>query len=366
MLMQRGDATVNGEDLYEILGVSKDASEAEIQRAYRKLALKYHPDKNPNDKAAADRFKKVSEAFEVLSDREKRQAYDRRGMAGVHAKGFHGFESNEEIYSHFGDIFGDIFGGGMGGGFRGRPAGPQHGRDLRFRMSIPFAEAALGSTREVEIPVLDMCPDCNGSGMAAKAATKVCPDCGGSGSVTQQNEERGGYFSFSSACPACGGSGLKNGPPCVKCDGNGRLEKTRQISVKVPAGVENGQTLRLVGQGESGLRGGPNGDLLIEINVQPHPTYRRDGLDIRSDVRVPVATALLGGKVDVSTLHGMATLTIPPGTSSDQTFRLRGQGIRSGKLCGDHLARAVVTVPKELSDKAKEAVRKHLVSTDIS
>jgi molecular chaperone DnaJ len=355
---------VNGEDLYEILGVSKDASSSEIQRAYRKLAFKYHPDKNPDDKTAADKFKRVSEAYEILSDAEKRKAYDRRGMNGVHETGFEGFQSNEEIFSHFGDIFGDMFGGGMGGGLGGGYArhrsGPQRGRDLHFRLSVPFTDAALGATCEIDVPMLDNCSACGGSGTASGATRKNCTACGGSGQVSNQDRRQGGFFSVSSACPACGGSGLESGPPCQTCGGDGRVQRISRMSVKIPAGIESGQTLRLAGQGEAGTRGGPKGDLLIEIEVQPHPTLKREGRNIRSDTRIPVATALLGGKVEVPTLHGTATLTIPPGTSSDQTFRLRGQGVKSTSGTGDHLARTVITVPNHLSDEARQAIAKHL------
>jgi len=354
---------VNGDDLYEVLRVSKDASDSEIQRAYRKLALKYHPDKNPDDKTASEKFKKVSEAYEVLSDPEKRKAYDRGGMSGVHETGFHGFDSNEEIFSHFGDIFGDVFGGGFGGGgFSRRPSGPQRGRDLQFRLSVPFTEAALGGKREIDVPVLSACPDCNGSGTAPGSKPRTCSACGGSGQTSRQDRQHGGFFSISSACPKCGGSGQESGPPCKTCGGDGRVQRTSRMSIKIPAGVKNGQTLRLAGQGEAGVRGGPKGDLLIEINVQPHLTFKREGHNIRSDIKVPVATALLGGKVEVPTLHGTATLTIPAGTSSDQSFRLRGQGIKSTSDTGDHLARVVITVPKQLSEEGKRAVKEHLTA----
>lgn len=349
---------MNGEDLYEVLGVSKDASDAEIQRAYRKMALKYHPDKNPDDKTASDKFKKVSEAYEILSNAEKREAYDGRGMAGVHETGFHGFDSNEEIFTHFGDIFGDAF---QGGGFTRRPAGPQRGRDLHFRLSVAFTEAAIGGEREIEVPVLGVCSDCGGRGTAPGSKPKTCSACGGSGQTSHQDRQRGGFFSIRSACPVCGGSGQESGPLCTNCGGEGRVQKTSRLSIKIPVGVEDGQTLRLSGQGEAGVRGGPKGDLLIEIEVQPHPSFKREGRNIRSDVKVPVATALLGGKVEVSTLHGTAALTIPPGTSSDQTFRLRGQGIKATSGTGDHLARVVVTVPQQLSEKAKQAIKEYLV-----
>lgn len=349
------NSTINTSDLYEVLGVSKDASAAEIQKAYRKLALKYHPDKNPDDPKAAENFKKVSEAYEVLSDPEKRQAYDR---GGIDATGFRGFESNEEIFAHFGDIFGDLFGSRV----QRRQAGPQPGRDLRFVLPLTFIEAALGGHREIEVPVLDACPDCHGYGTAGGASPEPCPDCQGRGQVSRQGRQQGGFFSISSACPACGGSGQKSGPRCSRCGGAGRIERARRINIKIPAGIDAGQTLRLAGQGEAGPGGGPQGDLLIEAQVQPHPTFQRHGKNIRSDVKVPVAIALLGGKVEVPTLKGVVMLSIPPGTSSDQVLRIRGQGIPAAPVPGDHLARVVIAVPKTLSDDAKAAIREHLPS----
>lgn len=348
------------DDLYEILGVSKDATSDEIRKAYRKLAIKFHPDKNPDDETAANQFKKVSEAYEVLSDDEKRKTYDERGMAGVHDEGFHGFDNTEDIFSHFGDIFGQRRAGTYG---RREPLGPQRGRDLRFIIQIDFLQAALGGKRDILAPVLAVCEECHGNGSTG-GTIKPCGVCHGSGQVQRKSQQQGGYFSISSACPACSGTGQTRGPICKTCNGDGRVNKTRELTINIPAGTSIGQVLRLTGQGEAGRFGGPPGDLLVEVEVQPHPTFKRDGNNIRSDLKVPVGLALLGGKMDVPTIHGTVSLTIPPGTSSDKTLRIRGQGVRAKSSTGDHFVRVVVTVPEQLTDEATEAIRKHLSNTD--
>jgi molecular chaperone DnaJ len=340
-----------------MLGVGKDASKEEIQRAYRKMALKYHPDKNPDDSKATENFKKVAEAFEILSDPEKRRVYDQRGMAGVHDTGFRGFESAEDVYSHFGDIFGDRF----GTRFHQRRSEPQPGRNLRFILPVPFDEAALGAEREIEVPVAEVCSTCHGTGAASGKPSEPCPGCNGTGNVTRQGQRQGGFFSVSSPCDACGGTGRRREPPCSHCSGEGRVAGRSCIKVKIPSGIDTGRVLRLAGQGEAGRNGGPKGDLLIEVEVQPHPTFQRQGRNIRSDVKVPVATALLGGKAEIPTLKGSVMLTVPPGTSSDQVFRIRDQGIPANDGSGDHLVRVVITVPKELSPDAEKAVREHFL-----
>ena len=348
------------DNLYEVLGVSKDATPDEIRKAYRKLAIKYHPDKNPDDEKASKKFKEISDAYEVLSDKEKREAYDNRGMSGVHEQGFHGFENSDDIFSHFGDIFGGMRGGPQTSPrYRQPPQQPKRGRDLRFLVKLEFLQAVLGGKRDIHAPVLATCDDCQGQGTTG-GEPHPCDSCHGSGQVQRRAQQQGGFFSISSACPACGGTGQLRGPLCKTCNGDGRINRPRQLAVKIPPGTSTGQTLRLSGQGEAGRFGGPNGDLLVEVEVLPHGEFSRDGSDIRSDVKVPLATALLGGKVDVATVHGVVSLTVPAGTSSDTTLRIRGQGVPLKAGAGDHLVRVVVTVPKELSPEAVEAVREFL------
>ncbi|MCO6459376.1 MAG: molecular chaperone DnaJ [Pirellulaceae bacterium] len=343
-------------DPYAALGVSRDATAKEIQSAYRKLALKYHPDKNPDNPEASQQFKRVSEAYDILSDPQKRELYDRGGMSGVEGAGFRGFESNEEIFSRFGDVFGDLF----GQRFHRERRGPRPGRDLQFRLPVTFEEAALGGRHELRVPVAAPCGACHGTGNAGGADAEACPTCHGSGHATQQGTRQGGFFSVSSVCPTCHGSGKRPQPPCPACQGQGQVAHESHIVVTIPAGVEDGQVLRLAGQGEAGRDGGPRGDLLFEIQLQPHPTLHRDGRHIRSDVQVPVVTALLGGRVEVPTLKGTAVVTVPPGTSSDQVLRIRGLGVQARDGKGDHLARVVITVPKSIPEEGVEAIRKYL------
>lgn len=345
------------EDLYEILGVGKDATEQEIQRAYRKLALKYHPDRNPDDATAADKFKKASEAYEILKDPEKRKIYDTGGMSGVYGSGFEGFADNEQVFSQYGDLFSELF----GGSHRPRPAGPRPGQDLRFSLTVDFKTAALGARQTLQVPLAVACASCHGSGMLEESP-QPCSLCHGSGQIARQSAEHGGYFTVTSRCPQCDGTGL-GGTPCAQCQGQGRVKQTREITVAIPPGINSGQVLRLREQGQAGLRGGPNGDLLIEIKVDPDPVFSRDRDNIHSDVHVPLVMALLGGKVDVSTIHGAVTMTVPAGTSSDRVMRIRGQGIHAKGKKGDHLVRIIVDIPKkEFTEEQEIELRKQLTA----
>ena len=347
---------VESKDYYAILGVGKDATDEQLRKAYRRLAFKYHPDKNPNNPEAERKFKEAAEAFEVLSDKEKRKAYDSRGAEGLRDMGYEGFASTQDIFSHFSDIFGDLF----GQRFYREATMPQRGGDLRYKLSVGFLDSALGTARDIRVPLQAVCPDCKGEGSEGGASAEVCPQCGGSGHTSRQGRRQGGFFSFSSPCAACGGTGRRSDRVCRTCGGEGRVPQERQISLKVPPGVADGAVLRLGGQGEAGVHGGPPGDLLLEITVEPHPEFTREGLNVRSAVKVPVKTALLGGEVDVPTLRGAIRLKIPPGTSSDSWLRLRGQGIEARGSKGDHLIRVVITVPRDISEETREAIRKGL------
>jgi len=345
-----------GKDYYEILGVPKNFTDEEIRKAYRKQALKYHPDKNPGSKEAEQKFKEAAEAYEVLSDKQKRAAYDAHGEEALRNMGFEGFRSTEDIFSHFGDIFGDLF----GQRFYREAAQPQRGGDLRYSLNVDFLGAALGGTRDIQVSLHDTCSACGGTGSESGATPQACTTCGGSGHVSRQGKRMGGFFSFSSPCPACGGAGRLPGKPCPSCRGEGRVPRTKSISLKIPPGVKDGAVLRLGGQGEAGVRGGPSGDLLLEIHVDAHHDFKRDGMNIESSVKVPVKTALLGGEVDVPTLRGTVRLKVPPGTSSDSKLRIRGQGIQARSEKGDHIVRVVITVPRGLSSEAQEALGKYL------
>lgn len=350
----KGNRHMRGQkpDYYEVLGVPRDATAEQIHRAYRRLALKYHPDKNPGNKEAEEKFKLISEAYQVLSDPEKRRIYDAQGHAGLDGVGFQGFQSKEEIFERFSDIFADLFGPDF---FRRRAAGPRRGRDIVVEVTIPFMDAALGAKKRLTVELPSVCTRCGGSGATG---TGSCPTCGGTGYLSQQQRRFGGFFTISTPCPSCGGSG-HSGSPCINCHGTGKSLSTRTIEVHFPPGLNDGQKIRLKGQGEPGSNGGPPGDLYLLVHIEPHPHFRRDGLNIISEVQVPYTTAVLGGEVEIETIHGVARIKVPPGTQPRQTLRLRGQGIRkpNGET-GDHLVRILTAVPKNISPDARQLLLK--------
>jgi len=344
---------VKERDYYEVLGVSKKATNDELKKAYRRLALKYHPDKNQGDKNAEQKFKEAANAYEVLSDPKKREMYDLRGSAGLDDMGFHGFESNADIFSNFGDIFGDIFGKRF---YRER-TGPQKGSDLRYDITISFTDAALGSEKQLRFTKSEACDACKGTG-AKNGAPTVCPQCNGTGHISRQQKPGGGFFTISNPCPNCSGSGRKIDNPCNACNGEGRATKTRSLSVKIPAGINNGSTLKLSGQGEAGIRGGRAGDLYIYVKIASHPYFEREGLNIRYDAHIPFAKAALGREIEIPTLSGKATLKIPKCTQSNQTLRMTGQGIKAkdGRK-GNQLVRIIIDMPKKLSERQEELLK---------
>lgn len=336
-------------DYYEVLGVGKNASETEIKKAYRKLAQKYHPDRNPDDEDALEKFREAKEAAEVLSDSQKRAAYDQFGHAGVDgsAGGFGGGGGGGFGGADFSDIFGDMFGDIFGGGRRrGR------GADLRYNLEISLEDAVQGTETEIRIPTLVECETCKGSGAKPGSTPKTCGTCRGIGQVRMQQ----GFFSIQQTCPTCQGSGQQIDDPCGQCRGSGRTEQEKTLSVKVPAGVDTGDRIRLSGEGEPGENGAPAGDLYVEVRVKPHPIFERDGANLICDVPLDIATAALGGEVDVPTLDGRVKLKIPAGTQSERVFRLRGKGVKPvrGGAKGDVLCRARVETPVNLTNRQKE------------
>ena len=349
-------------DYYEILEVSKTANDKEIKAAYRRLARKYHPDVNKDDKRSEENFKEVAEAFAVLSDSEKRAKYDRGGHEAFDP-GFNPFAGFDPQQFDFGsgtrgfeDLFGQMFSGGFGGAFggAGRRARPAAGRgqDLRFETTIPFMDAVRGSTLELMIPRLVPCDSCAGSGVQAGKGQSVCRQCGGRG---QQEHQQGG-LRFAVTCPSCGGGGRSAGPPCQSCGGEGRVRREERVKVRVPAGVTDGTTLRVSGKGDAGRAGGPPGNLLLRVGVEPHERFRRDGRDIYCDVTVGLARAALGGTIEVPTLDGSSTIALPAGTKSGQKLRLRGKGIvgTAGNAGGDLFAVIQIQPPSSLDARSRE------------
>lgn len=352
-------------DFYEVLGVKKGVSEDELKKAYRKLAKENHPDLHPGDKECEARFKEINEAYEVLSDPDKRAKYDQFGHAafdpsqGFGGGGFGGFEG----FGGFGDIFSDIFGGGFGfGGGGGRnPNAPRKGDNLRATVNIKFEEAAFGVKKDVFVSKIEQCPDCKGTGCAEGTTAEVCPDCKGTGTVMSTKRTPFGMVQSSEQCPKCKGRGKIIHSPCKTCRGMGSVRRQHKVSVSIPAGIDDGQTISLKGQGNAGLNGGPAGDLLITVLVQPHARFERDGASILLDQEISFAQAALGAEVEVPTLDGKVKLNIPEGTQSGTTFRLKGKGVpflRNGGR-GDQFVTVNVAVPRGMTSTQKDALRQY-------
>ncbi len=367
------------QDYYELLGVGRTATADEIRKAYRKLAMKYHPDRNQGDEAAADRFKEVSEAYEVLSDEKKRAAYDRYGHEGVKSQfGPGGFDFSRD-FTHMGDIsdiLGEMFGGGGGAGGGGlfeslfgggerrsrNPNGPQRGADLRFDLEIDLEEAVFGSERELSLPVHEDCGDCHGSGAAKGGGRETCRQCAGRGVVIKG----GGFFHVQQTCPVCRGEGVVVRNPCRTCGGSGRTQTQRKLTLRIPRGVDTGTRLRLSGKGEAGNRGGPAGDLHVVLHVRDHALFARHGDDLTCDVPVAPDCAALGGEVEVPTVEGFAKLRLAPGTLNGKVFRMRGKGVPSvdGRGVGDLLVRVAIEIPTHLNSRQRKALEEFAAASE--
>jgi molecular chaperone DnaJ len=343
-------------DYYEVLGVNRDATEEEIKKAYRKLAMKFHPDRNPDNPKSEEQFKEAKEAYEMLSDQQKRGAYDQFGHAGVDPSaggagmggaGMGGFADA------FGDIFGDIFGARGGGG--GGRSNVYRGADLRYNLEISLEDAARGTETRIRIPTMAECETCHGSGAKKGSEPKVCPTCGGHGQVRMQQ----GFFSIQQTCPKCHGTGRYIADPCNTCHGAGRVNQHKTLSVKIPSGIDEGDRIRLSGEGEPGVNGGPAGDLYVQIHLKPHQVFQRDHDDLHCEMPVSFTTAALGGEIEIPTLDGMAKLKIPSETQTGKVFRLRGKGIKGVRSHnhGDLMCHVVVETPVNLTERQRELLR---------
>lgn len=336
-------------DYYEILGVSRDADEREIKKAYKRLAMKHHPDRNQGDKDSEAKFKEIKEAYEILTDAQKKAAYDQYGHAAFEHGGMGGggFGGGGDFNDIFGDVFGDIFGG--------RRQRASRGSDLQYNMVLTLEEAVRGVTKEIRIPTLAECDTCHGSGAKAGSSATTCSTCHGAGQV----QMRQGFFAVQQTCPTCHGRGKIIKDPCNKCHGQGRVEKTKTLSVKIPAGVDTGDRVRLSGEGEAGENGAPAGDLYVQVQVKQHPIFERDGNNLYCEVPINFAMAALGGEIEVPTLDGRVNLKVPAETQTGKLFRMRGKGVKSvrGGAQGDLLCRVVVETPVKLNDKQKQLLR---------
>lgn len=344
-------------DFYDILGVQKNATDDELKKAYRKMAMKYHPDRNPDSKDAEAKFKEAKEAYEMLTDPKKRAAYDRHGHAGVDPNmgGAGGAGGFSDFSDAFGDIFGDIFGGRAGGGGGSRQSQMYRGSDLKYNMEITLEQAAKGFETQIRVPVWDNCNTCSGSGAKPGTKPETCSTCGGSGAVRMTQ----GFFSVQQTCPKCHGTGKMIPHPCHDCEGLGRKKTNKTLEVKVPAGIDDGMRIRLSGKGEPGVNGGPAGDLYVEVHLKEHSVFQRDGDDLHCEMPVSFAAAALGGTIEVPTLGGKASFDIPEGTQTGKTFRLRGKGIKGVRSSypGDLFCHIVVETPVRLSERQKELLK---------
>ena len=353
-------------DYYEVLGVEKGASEDEIKKAYRKLAKANHPDLHPGDKECEERFKEINEAYEVLSDPDKRAKYDQFGHAafdpsagGPGGAGFGGFGGFGDIFGGgFGDIFGDIFGGGFGGG-QSQRSGPRRGENLRVRLNITFEEAAFGCEKEINVGRVEQCPDCKGNGCAPGTTPEVCPDCKGSGQVKTTQRTPFGMMQQNTRCNKCKGRGKIIHSPCGTCHGIGSIRRQHKVSISIPAGIDDGQTISLRGQGNAGVNGGPAGDVIVHVTVKADPMFERDGYDVTIHVPITFSQAVLGDDVEVPTVDGRIVQHIPEGTQSGTKFRLRGQGIQylNGRGRGDQYVIVDVEIPKKVTRAQREALK---------
>jgi len=344
-------------DYYEVLGVNRDASNDELKKAYRKLAMKHHPDRNPDNPKAEEHFKEAKEAYEALSDEQKRAAYDQYGHAAFEAGGMGGgspFGAGGGQGFDFSDIFGDIFGGGRGGG-GGSRSNVHRGADLRYNLEVTLEQAARGTETKIRIPTMAECKTCDGSGAKPGTSPTSCTTCGGHGQVRMQQ----GFFSIQQTCPRCHGTGKMIASPCKDCQGGGRIKQHKTLSVKIPAGVDNDDRIRLSGEGEHGVNGGPAGDLYVVINIKPHAVFQRDHNDLHCEMPISFTTAALGGEIEIPTLDGKASIKIPAETQSAKIFRLRGKGIKGVRSSshGDLHCHVVVETPVKLTEKQKELLR---------
>jgi len=343
-------------DYYTTLGVSRDASEEDIKKSYRKMAMKHHPDRNPDDKGSEEKFKEAKEAYEVLTDGKKRAAYDQYGHAGVDAaSGMGGRPGGPEGFGGFADAFGDIFGEIFGQQGRGGGNGVYRGADLRYNLELSLEDAARGTEVKIRIPAMEGCETCHGTGAKPGTQPKTCGSCGGRGEVRVSQ----GFFSIQQTCPTCRGTGKVIPEPCTTCHGAGRVKKHKTLSVKIPAGVDTDDRIRLTGEGEAGLNGGPPGDLYVVVNLKAHQVFQRDGADLHCEMPISFATAALGGELEIPTLDGHATIKVPAETQSGQTFRLRNKGIRPvrGSVQGDLYCHVAIETPVKLTHRQKELLR---------